>query len=211
MAAAIATLPWVEQDSITTDGGQLKPVFARPVVHGNIVFSGEGLHSDNARRLFALDAATGQPAWPKPFETTSHTEGAAVVAHGAVIFPAGDDGVYAVDAKTGAERWHFEGGPTTKLHIDTDPALSGDTLFVGSGYRTRVLLAIHAVSGKELWRTPVPYRSFGAPLVCGKLVVFGLGTGNLSDDLTNEPDEGLPPEVHGPAISAPICRGDFGR
>ena len=177
-----------------TDGGQLKPVFARPVVHGGSLFSGEGLHSDNARRLFTLDAATGQAAWPKPFETTSHTEGAAVVAQGAVIFPAGDDGVYAVDAKTGAERWHLHGGPETKLHIDTDPALSGDRLFVGSGYRTRCLLAIHAVTGKELWRTPVPYRSFGAPLVCGKLVVFGLGTGNLSDDLTNEPDEGLPPE-----------------
>ncbi len=177
-----------------TDGGQLKPVFARPVVHGGVLFSGEGLHSDNARRLFALDAATGKPAWPKPFETTSHTEGAAVVANGAVVFPAGDDGVYAVDAKTGAERWHLPGGPETKLHIDTDPALSGDRLFVGSGYRTRCLLAIHAVTGKELWRTPVPYRSFGAPLVCGKLVLFGLGTGNLSDDLTNEPDEGLPPE-----------------
>ena len=177
-----------------TDGGQLKPVFARPVVHGDTLFSGEGLHTDNARRLFALDAATGRPAWPKPFETASHTEGAAVVAGGAVIFPAGDDGVYAVDLKTGAERWHFEGGPATKLHVDTDPALSGDRLFVGSGYRTRCLLAIHAVTGKELWRTPVPYRSFGAPLVCGKLVVYGLGTGNLTDDLTNEPDEGLPPE-----------------
>jgi len=27
VAAAIATLPWVEQDSITTDGGQLKAKF----------------------------------------------------------------------------------------------------------------------------------------------------------------------------------------
>jgi len=177
-----------------TDGGQLKPVFARPVVHGNTLFSGEGLHTDNGRRLFALDAVTGQPAWPKPFETASHTEGAAVVTNGAVVFPAGDDGVYAADAKTGAERWHLEGGPATKLHIDTDPALSGDRIFVGSGYRTRCLLAIHAVTGKELWRTPVPYRAFGAPLVCGDRVVFGLGTGNLTDDLTNEPDEGLPPE-----------------
>lgn len=177
-----------------TDGGQLKPVFARPTVHAGVLFSGEGLHSDNFRRLFALDAATGRPAWPKPFETTSHTEGAAVFAGGAVIFPAGDDGVYAVGATTGVERWHLEGGMATKLHIDTDPALSGDRLFAGSGYRTRCLFAVNALTGKELWRTPAPHRSFGAPLVCDKLVVFGLGTGNLTEDLTNEPDEGLPPE-----------------
>lgn len=176
------------------DGGALKPVFATPAVGGGHVFAGEGLHTDVERRLFRLDAATGKPSWPKPVATTSHTEGTPRVADGKVYFSAGDDGLYCVNAADGATVWHFR-GDEQKLHIDTPPAVANGRVFAGSGYRTLALLGLDAGTGAEVWRTPVGLRSFGPPLVLGDKVVYGLGTGNLVEDLAAEAEEGVPPET----------------
>jgi outer membrane protein assembly factor BamB len=173
------------------DGGAMKPVFATPAVEGGHVFTGEGLHTDVERRLFRLDAATGTPSWPAPVATTGHTEGSPRVVGDRVYFSAGGDGLYCANASTGATVWHFR-GDEQKLHIDTPPAISDGRVFVGSGYRTLALLGLDARTGAELWRTPVRLRSFGPPLVLGDRVVYGLGTGNLLEDLATEPDG--PPE-----------------
>jgi outer membrane protein assembly factor BamB len=176
------------------DGGALKPVFARPAVDGGHVFTGEGLHTDAERRLFRIDAETGKPSWPNPVTTTSHTEGAPRVVDGKVYFSAGDDGLYCVNAIDGTRVWHYR-GDEQKLHIDTPPAVSNGRVFAGSGYRTLALLGIDAGTGAELWRTPVGLRSFGPPLVLGDRVVYGLGTGNLVEDVSAESEEGIPPET----------------
>ena len=173
------------------DGGSLKPVFSTPAVAGGKVFVGEGLHTDADRRLFALDANTGAPAWQA--QTTSHTEGGAHVADGRVWFAAGDDGLYCANAADGKAAWHTPGAER-KLHIDTPPTLSGGRAFCGSGYNTLALLALDAKGGAELWRTPVNLRSFGKPLAGGEHVFYGLGTGNLVDDLSTEPEDGVPAE-----------------
>ncbi|MDB5310284.1 MAG: afsK 4 [Gemmataceae bacterium] len=169
--------------------GKLKQVFCTPTPAGGKVYFGEGLHTDSGCQLFCVDAATGKPAWPNPFETASHTEGTPRVAHGRVYFTAGDDGLFCADAVTGEKKWQLAGTPNN-LHIDTPPMVSGDRLFAGSGYGTYALLGVDAHSGKELWRTPVSLRSFGPPLVIGDRVAYGLGTGNLSQDI--EGDEKAP-------------------
>ncbi len=184
------------------DGGALKPVFATPAAAGGHVFAGEGLHTDAERRLFRLDAATGQPSWPNPVATTSHTEGSPRVADGKVYFSAGDDGLYCVRAADGKDIWHLK-GDEHKLHIDTPPAVANGRVFAGSGYRTLALLCLDAGTGAEVWRVPVGLRSFGPPLVLGDKVVYGLGTGNLSEDLATEAEEGVPPEKA--AAGAVIC------
>jgi outer membrane protein assembly factor BamB len=176
------------------DGGKLMPVFAAPAVSGGHVFAGEGLHTDADRRLFRLDAVSGKPSWPQPVTTTSHTEGTPRVVDGKVYFSAGDDGLYCVNATDGATVWHYK-GDEQKLHIDTQPAVANGRVFAGSGYRTLALLGLDAATGAEVWRTPVGLRSFGAPLVLGDKVIYGLGTGNLVEDLSAEPEEGVPPET----------------
>lgn len=177
-----------------TDDDSLKPVFATPTVSNGHVYAGEGLHTDVERRLFRLDAATGKPSWPKPVATLSHTEGSPRVVNGKVYFSAGDDGLYCVTATDGTPLWHFQGSEQ-KLHIDTPPAVANGLVFVGSGYRTFTLLAIDAEKGTEIWRTPVNLRSFGPPLVLGNQVVYGLGTGNLTEDLATESEKGIPRET----------------
>jgi outer membrane protein assembly factor BamB len=174
-----------------TDDGGLMPVFTTPAVSGERVFAGEGLHTDADRRLFALDAATGKPVWT--VTTTSHTEGNPLVSNGKVYFSAGDDGLYCVTADTGKEVWHLRGAEQ-KLHVDTPAAVANGTVFLGSGYSTLALLALDAETGKERWRTPTTLRSFGPPLPLGKHVVYGLGTGNLAEDLSQETD-GTPSET----------------
>lgn len=174
------------------DGGELKPVFSTPAADGGRVYVGEGLHTDADRRLFALDAGTGKPVWR--VTTRSHTEGSPTVAGDRVIFAAGDDGLFAVAAAGGQELWHLPGAGQ-RLHIDTPPAVAGGRVFFGSGYTTLALLAADAATGRELWRTPVGLRAFGPPLPRGDRVYFGIGTGNLIDDLSTEAEPGVPAET----------------
>src|SRR5439155_93418 len=159
----------------------LKAVFCTPTAAGGKVYFGEGLHDSKPPcRFFCLDAATGKPAWEKPFEAGSHNEGTPLVLGDRVVFPAGDDGLICADAKTGAPKWRV-GGKDKGLHTDGPPASDGKRLFAGSGLYSTVLLGLDADTGRELWRTPVPLRSFGRPLVLGDTVVYGLGTGNLME------------------------------
>ncbi len=185
-----------------TADDELKPVFCTPTVAGGKVFVGEGLHTDVGCRLFALDATTGKPAWANPFQTASHTEGQPRLANGKLYFTAGDDGLYCADAVTGAKVWQFA-GKDQKLHIDGSPAVSGKRVFVGSGLYTLDRVAVDADTGKELWREPQPYRSFGPPLALGERVFYGLGTGNMTNDTFAYAEEGTPEEKE--AAGAVLC------
>lgn len=193
-----------------TNDGDLKPVFCAPVAADGRVYFGEGLHTDSDCRVFALDAATGQPAWARPFETTSHTEGNPRVVGGKVYFTAGDDGLFCADARSGEKLWQFP-GRDQQLHIDGPPAAAGNRIFVGSGLYTLALLAVDAASGKELWRTPVNLRSFGAPLVLGNRVVYGLGTGNMGTDVFKYDEETGKDEEKEPAGAIVCVETDSGQ
>lgn len=165
------------------------PVFCTPTVIDGRIYCGEGMHEDKDCRLFCLDTADKKPLWEKPFQTKSHTEGAPAVAGGKVFFPAGDDGLFAADAKTGAKLWQFPGGKDRGIHIDAAPAASGNRVFAGSGLYSYVALALDAGTGSELWRTDLKLRSFGAPTVIGKYVYYGVGTGNMGADVFDYPEE----------------------
>ena len=191
-----------------TADDDLKPVFCTPTVAGGKVYVGEGLHTDKSCRLFALDAATGKAAWATPFQTTSHTEGQPRAANGKLYFAAGDDGLYCADAATGAKAWQFA-GKDQKLHIDGAPAVSGKRVFVGSGLYTLARVAVDADTGKELWRQPQAYRSFGAPLALGEHVFYGIGTGNMAYDTYAYDEEGTPAEAApgGAVVCAAVADG----
>ncbi|VTU00757.1 PQQ enzyme repeat domain protein OS=Haloferax sp. ATCC BAA-645 GN=C459_15691 PE=4 SV=1: PQQ_2: PQQ_2 [Gemmataceae bacterium] len=170
---------------------KLKPVFCTPTIADGKLYCGEGLHEDRECRLFGISAADGKPAWAEPVKTGSHTEGTPAVAGGKLFFPAGDDGLIAVDAKTGTQRlWQLKGGKDAGIHIDAAPAVSGNRVFVGSGLYSFVAVALDTETGKELWRTDLKLRSFAAPVVLGKAVHYGVGTGNMAHDTEHYPEEG---------------------
>jgi outer membrane protein assembly factor BamB len=173
---------------------EMLPVFCTPRVVDGRLYCGEGLHENKDCRMFCLNAGDGKPAWAQPIKTTSHTEGSPAVAGGKVFFPAGDDGLFAVDAKTGSQLWQFPGGKEKGIHVDAPPAVSGNRVFIGSGLYNFVAVCLDADSGQEKWRTDLKLRAFGAPLVLGKHIFYGVGTGNMGEDVHDYPEEGASKE-----------------
>jgi outer membrane protein assembly factor BamB len=172
------------------DDDEMLPVFCTPKISDGKIYCGEGLHENKGCRMFCLHAADGKPAWDKPFKTTSHTEGSPAVAGGKVFFPAGDDGLFAVDAKTGSQLWQFPGGKEKGIHVDAPPAVSGNRVFIGSGLYSYLAVCLDSDTGNEKWRTDLKLRAFGAPLIIGKHIFYGVGTGNMGEDIHDYPEEG---------------------
>src|SRR5438128_2695425 len=79
----------------------------------------------------ASAASPGRAKWD--FVAGDHIEGGPAAADGVVFFPAGNDGLYALDADTGKKKWNFR----ADLHIDSSPAVVGGRVFVGSGRSRR--------------------------------------------------------------------------
>ncbi len=169
----------------------VKTIFSTPVVADGKVYFGEGLHTDSDCKLYCLNAATGEELWA--FTAKSHNEGPPCIHDGKVYFSAGDDGLFCLDAATGTEVWHYR-GEEQKLHIDTPVIVADGKIYGGSGYNTFAVFCLDARTGNEFWRKETPLRSFGSPVVAGKNIIFGLGTGALTTDLSSEPEPGQPVE-----------------
>jgi outer membrane protein assembly factor BamB len=162
--------------------GEMLPTASSPLVVGDRLFVGEGMHANFVCRLQCLDAATGKPKWS--FQTADHIEGGPAEANGTIFFPAGNDGLYALDAETGTQRWNFR----ADMHIDSCPYVNGGRVFVGSGlsrrFNTLQVVCLDTHSGKPVWRTPVDLPAWGSPLVVGDRVFVGLGNGRLTQSAT---------------------------
>ena len=110
----------------------------------------------------------------------SHVESTPVVASGKVFFGAGDDGLFCVDAATGAKLWHYHPG----IHIDSTPAVVGKRVYAGSGvslaHDLTEVFCLNSDGGSLVWRTRTDLPVWGSPVVDGDQVFFGLGNGRLN-------------------------------
>ena len=163
--------------SFDADGTML-PTASSPALADGRLYFGEGMHANFSCRLFCLDAATGRPLWN--FPTTDHIEGGPVAADGLVIFPAGNDGLYAINAITGKQRWNFREG----LHIDSTPLVRGGRVYVGSGpskkFATSAVVCLELATGKPVWRTPIDLPAWAPVAAAGDRLFVGLGNGRLT-------------------------------
>jgi outer membrane protein assembly factor BamB len=105
------------------------------------------------RNVYALDAATGAPAWTRPGTDRSFAYSPAIggpaVALGAVYVPANGNVLHAFDAATGATRWTYT-SPGDKVGYSS-PAVVGDRLYVGCLGDKGEVRCLSAVDGRELW------------------------------------------------------------
>jgi outer membrane protein assembly factor BamB len=155
------------------DDGDMKAVFSTPCLADGRLYIGEGFHQDSNCKLYCIEAASGKKLWDCP--TASHTESSPCVTNGRVIFGAGDDGVFCLDAKTSKRLWHFEG-----LHVDTNLTVSGHRVFGGSGYNGNAIFCLDVNTGEPLWRHAVDLPCFASPTrTAGEHVLFGLGNGDF--------------------------------
>jgi outer membrane protein assembly factor BamB len=178
LKSADGSVVWSTKDRISNKRKNLKPVsISSPFLADGKLYVGEGFHQDTHCSLYRLDAAKGTDDWQ--FQTQSHTESSPVVADGKVFFGAGDNGVFAVDARTGKEVWNHPG-----LHIDASPLVVGKRLYVGSGvgdvFRETAILCLDVGTGKAVWRRKVDLPAWGSPVLAGDLVYFGIGNGDFA-------------------------------
>ncbi|HEV3383644.1 MAG TPA: PQQ-binding-like beta-propeller repeat protein [Gemmata sp.] len=159
-------------------GGEMLPTASTPLLVGDRLFVGEGLHHNFACRLQCLDPRSGAAKWS--FPTGDHIEGGAAVVDDTIIFPAGNDGLYALDSTTGKQKWNFSSG----LHVDSTPWIENGRVYVGSGpsrrFDTLQAICLESKTGNPIWRTPVKLPAWGSPTVARNRVFVGLGNGRLT-------------------------------
>jgi outer membrane protein assembly factor BamB len=194
------------------DDGAMKQVFSSPCIADGRLFIGEGFHTDASCKFYCVDANSGKKLWD--FQTNSHTESSPCVAGDKVFFGAGDDGVYCVNAKNGKRVWQYPGPdgdtsptvgnggkvssgskPRLKLHVDANPLVVGDRLYVSSGIDRDAqdpgdpaVFCLDVKTGKRIWLLALGRRNlpaWGSAVAAGDQVYFGLGNGNLYTDEEN--------------------------
>lgn len=160
-----------------------RATFSSPVVQGNRLICGEGLHYVKDARVICLDISDEKNIkllWA--FRTKSHVECTPVIADGRVYVGAGDDGYYCLKLDTtnpaGEALWHRPGGD----YRDAETALMvhEGKVYAGLGVGGKALCVLDAANnGVELKRLPTPFPVFGPPAVSGRKLYFGMGNGDF--------------------------------
>ncbi len=104
------------------------------------------------------------------------------VADGVLYFGSADGNLYALDSKTGDERWRFGTGGG----ISSSPAVAAGTVFFSS--RDGFLYAVNTGTGKQRWRfrlgTDLGSHNYwdyylSSPIVAGQTLFVGAGDGHV--------------------------------
>ena len=111
-------------------------------------------------------------------------ESTPAVADGIVVFGAGNDGIYGLDAATGKEVWHY--AADAGIHVDSNPVVHRGKVFAGSGlsrtHQVNRVFALDLKTGKEVWGERIEDSAYGSPTASGDEVWFGTGNGNYGTD-----------------------------
>jgi outer membrane protein assembly factor BamB len=147
------------------DEGDIGNIVGSPVVADGILYIGS---SDG--NLYALDTATGKPAWDSPYVTGDQIWSTPVVHEGVVYVGSFDDKLHAIDTAAGTSLWEFEAGGT----ITATPLIYNGTIYFGSF--DRKFYAVDASTGqaKEGF---VPYTAsdwfWGKALAYDNTIIVG--------------------------------------
>jgi len=124
----------------------------------------------DAKRLLAVDAASGRVRWTKQDKDTAAVHPLTLAVKGGRVFFQNTDAVVCLDAATGKDVWRFArpsayampGNTTPTLVVHDDVVLSADRAGRAAGAAkgdrragfSSELIALSAETGRELWRCP---------------------------------------------------------
>jgi outer membrane protein assembly factor BamB len=142
-----------------------------PLSNGMPALAGDHLYvADGQGNVAVFDAATGAPGWtkklPKPACSPAYSMGILVIGAG--------DGVYALEAVSGATRWHLPTG----YPVASSPAVDQGNVYIGLPDGS--LAAIDLQSGSVRWRTTIGGAVKRAPAVGDGLVFVGGDGGSFA-------------------------------
>jgi len=136
-------------------------IIGSPVLANGYLYVGS---SD--KKVYALDAATGQlkPGWP--FKTKGKIWSTPAVVDGVVYIGSLDHHIYAINADTGKEvpGFNFEADGA----IMTTPIIQGDTIYVGAN--DHYLYALNKADGSVKWRFKAGRWFWAQPAISGNTI-----------------------------------------
>jgi outer membrane protein assembly factor BamB len=161
-SSPVAPLDW------TASEVAFDKIVAPPLQVGDVVYVGT---ADNY--MLALDATSGDPVWPQPFETGHSIWGQAAYSAGTLFVTSLDRSLHALDAETGVEQWQtqFDGA------IASQPVLNEDLVYVAE-FDNQVH-AIDKTNGNIVWSAPAENWVWGAPAYADGVVYFADIDGNV--------------------------------
>ena len=200
---------WVEDDG-TQEQDRDAMILSSPVARGNRIF-GASCTLDppgNYGAVFCLDAESGRQIWSVDevdgdllkgvFSSPAISADGRFLVIGQGLHPDANCRLLCFDAKTGRHRWSV----SSELHIESSPAIEGNTVVVGAGAiedpnthkpisHPGYVLAVHLETGKELWRYDVADPE-SSPAIRDGVVYIGSGfNGQSLVALRIEPDDEL--------------------
>ena len=137
----------------------------------------DGINRDNVARL--------APAWLFQTGIPGQLAAAPVVHDGTLYLTAAYNNLYALDARSGEPRWHYEHSLPGDLRICCGPvnrgvAIAGNRVFMAT--LDARLVALDRITGEVAWNVAIDdykagYSATSPPLVIGDLVVTGIAGG----------------------------------
>jgi alcohol dehydrogenase (cytochrome c) len=137
------------------------------------------------RQINTTNVQKLRPAWMFQTEVKDSFETSPIVVNGIMYFTTSFNHVYAVDARTGEQLWHFKHkmGPVTVYCCGPNNrgvAVAGDRVFMGT--LDAKLVALDAKTGKLLWEVEIADPELGysetmAPTVVDNKVLIGTNGG----------------------------------
>jgi outer membrane protein assembly factor BamB len=124
---------------------------------GDVVYAGTAIKDIYTYGVTALSTRTGELLWTVNFPENADYAGGVTVASGVVYATSSLGEVFAFDAANGNQLWRFADPAAT---IRTPPQVQHGIVYASSNYDKQskaspVLYALHARTGRELWRHPL--------------------------------------------------------
>lgn len=200
---------WTDENGTSQEDTEAM-ILSSAAVHGTRVFAGSCLIDppDSFGVLFCLDAASGRQLWSVDkingkemkgfFSSPAVTADGRFVLIGQGLHPDSNCHLLCADAHTGRIVWTLQ----VPLHLESSPALDGDTVYIGAGAiedpathkpisHPGFVLAVRISDGKEVWRHDVADPE-SSPVVKDGVVYIGSGfNGNAIVALRTGTDEEL--------------------
>lgn len=128
--------------TVTAEDGSTKTYTVKPVFQRTVFMnSADGF-------MYALNGINGQLIW-KSVVNTFHSS--TPVVSNDMLYAAGRDGIYALDLRSGIQKWRFPLPLVSNFEILPSPMVVNGTLYMGAwdGF----VYALNATSGNQVWKT----------------------------------------------------------
>lgn len=118
--------------------------YTAPVIANDMVYMAAGPGPGNIRKLYALDAQSGNVKWIWSYQGGNAIESIPTVANGTVYVSAGDGKLHALNALSGQELWSFPGGS-----FNSAPPVANGIVYINNFGDE--IYALDAYSGRKIW------------------------------------------------------------